>query len=58
MSGFICRFFENIIYDFSINVTVLALFIFYYFLMPDYWFLCSIFTLVVAAFFKVLFFKH
>lgn len=38
-------------------IVVVLLFVFYYFIVPDYWFLCSIFTIIIVGIFDVFFFS-
>nr|AWH59639.1 hypothetical protein [Edwardsiella tarda] len=39
----------------GVCVVVISLFVFYYFTLADYWFLCSVLTIVLAGVCKVFF---
>ncbi|AUX71138.1 hypothetical protein [Erwinia pyrifoliae] len=49
MKSFFQAFLKDMASYLSINVIVIVLFAFYYFVVPDYWLLCSVLTLVIAA---------
>lgn len=50
---FLSAFFKELLEDLSVYVIVIFLFVFYYFLVPDYWFLCSILTIIVWGAFRI-----
>lgn len=31
------------------QILILAVFVFYFFIVPDYWFLCSFFTFIIGS---------
>lgn len=41
--AFLKEFFSGIF----VNIVIVLLFIFFYFFIPDYWFLCSLLTLII-----------
>lgn len=43
--------------DLIVNVAVIILFVFYYFVVPDYWFLSSVLTIVAVGAFRIFFSK-
>ncbi len=47
MKNFFSRFFKEMFSGVITNVIVILLFVFFYFTIPDYWFLCSLFTVIV-----------
>jgi len=49
MKSFLQRFLKDTFSYLSITAIVVLLFLFYYFVIPDYWFLCSVLTIVIAA---------
>jgi len=49
MKNFLQSFFRDTASYLSISVIVVLLFLFFYFVTPDYWFLCSVFTIIIAA---------
>jgi len=42
----------------GICLAVLFLFFFYYFAVPDYWFLCSVLTIIIAAVLELIFWSR
>ena len=49
MKSFLQRFLKDTVSYLSITAIVVLLFLFYYFVIPDYWFLCSVLTIIIAA---------
>lgn len=45
--------FRGVLEDLIAHAVVIFLFVFYYFVFPDYWFLCSFLTIIVAGAIKV-----
>lgn len=46
-------FFKEILEDLTVYTVVIFLFVFYYFVVPDYWFLCSLLTILIFGAVKV-----
>ncbi|AXF75142.1 hypothetical protein AV903_01855 [Erwinia tracheiphila] len=49
-------FFKEILEGLTVYAIVMFLFVFYYFVVPDYWFLCSLLTILIFGairFFRV-----
>lgn len=49
MMNLLFVFFKDVASYFSVSVIVVFLFVFYYFIIPDYWFLCSILTIILGG---------
>lgn len=47
-------FFKEILEDLTVYAVVVLLFVFYYLVVPDYWFLCSLLTILIFAAVKIL----
>lgn len=45
--------FRGVLEDLIAHAVVIFLFIFYYFVFPDYWFLCSLLTIIAAGAIKI-----
>nr|WP_244316914.1 hypothetical protein [Mixta theicola] len=56
--NFLSSFLKELIDDLKVYVIVISLFVFYYFVVPKYWFLCSVITVVVWGAFKIFFLKR
>lgn len=41
--------FRDVVEDFFIYLKLFFLFVIFYFLVPDYWFLCSVLTVVIVG---------
>ena len=50
---FLSAFFKELPEDLSVYIIVIFLFVFYYFFVPDYWFLCSILTIIAWGAFRI-----
>ncbi|SCC57049.1 hypothetical protein GA0061070_10395 [Kosakonia oryziphila] len=50
---FLSSFFKEILEDLTVYTVIIFLFIFYYFVVPDFWFLCSLLTILIAGAIKV-----
>jgi len=46
-------FFKEILEDLTVYAVVVFLFVFYYLVFPDYWFLCSLLTILIFAAVKI-----
>ena len=46
-------FFKEILNDLKVYVIIISLFTFYYFAIPEYWFLCSIVTIIIYGIIKI-----
>ncbi|RNT35249.1 hypothetical protein B9037_005805 [Klebsiella aerogenes] len=46
-------FFKEILNDLKVYVIIISLFTFYYFAIPEFWFLCSIFTIIIYGVIKI-----
>ncbi|KLE94894.1 hypothetical protein YA22_07930 [Klebsiella aerogenes] len=46
-------FFKETINNLKVYVIIISLFTFYYFAIPEYWFLCSIFTIIIYGIIKI-----
>jgi len=46
-------FFKEILEDLTVYTVVIFLFVFYYFVVPDYWFLSSLLTILIFGAVKV-----
>lgn len=51
--NFLLSFFKDVFGYISIYMVVILLFVFYYFTIPEYWFLCSILTIITFGGVKV-----
>ncbi|RTF49606.1 hypothetical protein, partial [Serratia marcescens] len=50
---FFSSFFKEILEDLTVYTVVIFLFVFYYFVVPDFWFLCSLLTILIAGAIKI-----
>lgn len=50
---FFSSFFKELLGDAAVYAVVIFLFVFYYFVVPDYWFLCSFFTIIAWGAFRI-----
>lgn len=46
---FLSSFFKEILEDVTVYTVVIFLFVFYYFVVPDFWFLCSLLTILIVG---------
>ena len=51
--NFLLSFFKYFFCYISIYIVVILLFVFYYFTIPGYWFLCSVLTIIIFGGVKV-----
>lgn len=45
--SFFSSFFKEILEDLTAYAVIIFLFVFYYFVVPDFWFLCSLLTILI-----------
>lgn len=50
---FFSSFFKEILEDLTVYAVVIFLFVFYYFVVPDFWFLCSLLTILIVGAIKI-----
>lgn len=51
--SFLSSFLKPLLEDLTVYALIILLFVFYYFAVPDYWFLCSILTVIAWGIFRI-----
>lgn len=51
--SFFSSFFKEILEDLTVYTVIILLFVFYYFVVPEYWFLCGLLTILIFGAIKV-----
>lgn len=51
--SFFSSFFKEILEDLTVYAVIILIFVFYYLVVPDYWFLCSLLTILIFGAIKV-----
>lgn len=50
---FFSSFFKEILEDLTVYTVIILLFVFYYFVFPDFWFLSSLLTILIYGAIKI-----
>lgn len=50
---FSSSFFKGVLEDLTVYTVLIFIFAFYYFVAPDYWFLCGLLTILIVGAVKV-----